>query len=64
MLCRSSSEPVLQQAKLRKMHASGDYTIAVLLRVYAKCIAGQDEEARRRVDEALTAKSEPPTRSE
>lgn len=54
MLCRSSSDPVLQQAELRKMHASGDYTIAVLLRVYAKCIAGQDQAARRRVEDMLS----------
>lgn len=32
--------------------------VDVLLRVYAKCVAGQEENARRRVDEAL---QEPPT---
>jgi len=29
------------------------HSVDVLLRVYAKCIAGQDETARRRVEESL-----------
>jgi integrase len=30
------------------------HSVAVLLRVYAKCIVGQDESTRRRVEEAMT----------
>jgi len=33
------------------------HSVDVLLRVYAKCIAGQDEAVRRRVEEALRAGS-------
>jgi len=29
------------------------HSVAVLLRVYAKCIAGQEDSARQRVDAAL-----------
>ena len=29
------------------------HSVDVLLRIYAKCIAGQDELAKRRIDEAL-----------
>jgi hypothetical protein len=29
------------------------HSVAVLLRVYAKCIDGQDQIARRRIEEAL-----------
>jgi hypothetical protein len=29
------------------------HSVAMLLHVYAKCIAGQEEQARRRISEAL-----------
>jgi hypothetical protein len=32
----------------------------VLLRIYAKCIAGQDELTKRRISEALREDSDPP----
>jgi hypothetical protein len=31
------------------------HSVHVLLRVYAKCIVGQDEVARRRIEETLTS---------
>jgi integrase len=30
------------------------HSVAVLLRVYTKCIAGQDESARRRIEDAMS----------
>jgi hypothetical protein len=29
------------------------HSVAVLLRVYAKCIVGQDDDARRRIEQAM-----------
>ncbi|HEY3867161.1 MAG TPA: tyrosine-type recombinase/integrase [Actinocrinis sp.] len=40
------------------------HTVEVLLRVYAKCIAGQDQEAKRRILEATTSEPEPPDEDE
>ena len=40
------------------------HTVEVLLRVYAKCIAGQDQEAKRRILEATTPDTEPPGEAE
>lgn len=34
---------------------SGQDTVEILLRIYAKCLAGQDEIARRRIEPALNA---------
>jgi integrase len=36
------------------------HSVAVLLRVYAKCIVGQDDAARRRIEDAMRAHGEPP----
>jgi hypothetical protein len=32
---------------------TGGHSVEVLLRIYSKCIAGQDELAKRRISEAL-----------
>ena len=37
------------------------HSVAVLLRVYAKCIDGQDQIARRRIEEARPARIQLPT---
>lgn len=36
------------------------HSVEVLLRVYAKCIVGQDELARRRIEEAIPDAGNPP----
>jgi integrase len=34
------------------------HSVAVLLKVYAKCIEGQDDDARRRIEDALSARDD------
>ena len=38
------------------------HSVAILLRIYAKCIAGQQDEAMRRISDATQAASRPRTR--
>jgi hypothetical protein len=43
----------MRPAVLHQGLSPGAAAVAVLLRVYAKCIAGQEDSARERVDAAL-----------
>ena len=48
--CRSGSTPGVPATQVAEW---AGHSVHVLLKVYAKCIEGQDEAARRRIEEAL-----------